>query len=320
MKKFALYLLVGGAAALAPSAARACACGCGVFDVATSTMLPEGQGGMAYIQYDYQDQDQDWHATGPSSSGANGDKEIATAFFMFGGQYMFNRSWGAQLELPYDQRYFKTVGGPTGNDVESMNWSGLGDMRVEGIYTGFFPDMSAGITFGLKLPTGDHSHEDPWGDIDRDSELGTGSTDVLLGGFYRHQIGFAKDWTWFAQALLDVPTLIQDKYRPGSELDTAVGVYYKGWTIGDIHITPIAQVIPSIRTTDYGDYASGGINDPPVGERDSGYERILLSPGVEMDYKQWSLYADAELPVFQDFTGNQLVAPWLLKVGVIYHF
>ena len=35
------------AVVLAPGAARGCACGCGVFDVATSSMFPEGAGGMA---------------------------------------------------------------------------------------------------------------------------------------------------------------------------------------------------------------------------------------------------------------------------------
>ena len=39
-----------------PGVVHACACGCGVFDVATSSMLPNGAGGMAYLQYDYQDQ------------------------------------------------------------------------------------------------------------------------------------------------------------------------------------------------------------------------------------------------------------------------
>ena len=30
----------------------ACACGCGVFDVGTASMLPQGPGGMAWLEYD----------------------------------------------------------------------------------------------------------------------------------------------------------------------------------------------------------------------------------------------------------------------------
>ena len=78
-----------------------------------------------------------------------------------------------------------------------MNWSQLGDIRIEGIYTGFFADLSAGVTFGLKLPTGSYT-EDP-DVVDRDTQIGTGSTDILLGGFYRGNITKDEKWDWFAQ-------------------------------------------------------------------------------------------------------------------------
>ena len=123
-----------------------------------------------------------------------------------------------------------------------LNWGALGDIRLEGIYTGFFADQSAGVTFGLKLPTGDWTHENAYGDVDRDSEIGTGSTDILLGGFYRGNITKDEKWDWFAQALLDVPVLTQDQYRPGVELDTAAGIDYKGFSLGRVRISPVAQV------------------------------------------------------------------------------
>ena len=237
-------------------------------------------------------------------------------------RYMFNRSWGVQVEVPYDFRDFKTLGGPTGNQVVSLKWSSLGDIRLEGIYTGFSEDMSSGLTFGLKLPTGDYSHNDAYGDIDRDSEIGTGSTDVLLGAFHRHRLTHDGSFTWFAQGLLDVPVLTQDEYRPGVELDTAAGIYYRGWTVHDVRISPVAQVLASLRTSDSGNYASGGIydNNGPVPGRDSGYQRILLSPGIELHIHRVSVYADVEVPVFQDFVGNQLVAPFLFKMYVSYMF
>ncbi|HEY3914955.1 MAG TPA: hypothetical protein VGN61_10760, partial [Verrucomicrobiae bacterium] len=84
--------------------------------------------------------------------------------------------------------------------------------------------------------------------------------------------------------------------------------------------TPVAQVIPSERTSDTGANAAGGANDPPVGEIDSGYQRILLSPGIEFDIHPVTIYADVEYDVFQLSRGNQLVSPTLFKVSVTYMF
>jgi hypothetical protein len=296
---------------LAPGVVHACACGCGVFDVATSSMFPNGQGGMAWLQYDYQDQNRNWSGTSQAPAANNDDKEISTDFTSLGFQYMFNSSWGVQLELPYDYRSFKTTSAAPGNPVTTINWGALGDIRLEGIYTGFFADQSAGVNFGLKLPTGDWTHNNAWGDVDRDSEIGTGSTDILLGGFYRGNITKDEKWDWFAQLLLDVPVLTQAQYRPGTELDTAAGIDYKGFSVGRVRISPVAQVIFSERTGDIGIAANPG---------DSGYQRILLSPGVEFHIHPVKIYADAEFPVYQNFTGNQLAAPVLFKVSVSYMF
>ena len=145
----------------------------------------------------------------------NDDKEIQTDFLMVGLQYLFNSRWGAQIEVPYDFRYFK--GTDQNGNVTGRGWNQLGDIRVEGIYTGFFPDLSAGVTLGLKLPTGSHSFDPAL--VDRDTQIGTGSTDVLLGGFCRGALTLDGKWDWFAQIQLDVPTLIQAEYRPGVELD-----------------------------------------------------------------------------------------------------
>jgi hypothetical protein len=325
MKNIVLSVFIGGVIALAPSAGWACACGCGVFDVGTSSMLPQSAGGMAFVEFDFQDQGRNWSNTGPAPTVDNGDRQIRTDFTTYGLQYMFNRSWGFQVEVPYDFRDFKTLG--ANGLVVPLKWSTLGDIRLEGIFTGFSEDMSSGLNFGVKLPTGSDSHNDAAGDIDRDTEIGTGSTDLLLGGFHRHRLTSDGSFTWYAQGLLDVPVLTQGGYRPGVEFDGALGIYYKGWMIHALHITPLAQVIGSVRTSDIGDNASGGINDEndnppnnPVGGRSSGYQRVLLSPGIEFDVHQFSIYADAEFPVVQDFIGNQLVAPFLFKMYLTYHF
>jgi hypothetical protein len=302
----------------APSIVHACACGCGVFDVATSSMFPTlGNNGMAFLQYDYQDQNRNWSGGSTAPADNNDDKEIATHFTTLGVQYMFNSSWGAQVEVPYDFRSFKTLDDNTGQ-VVTRNWNQLGDIRLEGIYTGFFADQSAGVTFGVKLPTGDFNYDPDI--VDRDSQIGTGSTDILLGGFYRGNITQDEKWDWFAQGLLDVPTLIQGQYRPGVELDTAAGIDYKGFSLWGVRISPVAQAIFSYRSADSGANAAGGANDDPADGVSSGYERIMLSPGIEFHIHPVKIYADAEIPVLQNFTGNQLAAPVLFKISVSYMF
>lgn len=283
-------------------------------------MLPQDSGGMVFFQYTFQDQNQNWHGNSEAPAANNVDKDLLTQSFTLGGRYMFNRSWGLQVQIPYDERRFQTVGGATGNQLIGLHWTGFGDVRIQGLYTGLSKDMSSGLTFGVKLPTGSFSHEDGSDDIDRDSELGTGSTDILLGGYYRHNLDRGNNLTLFTQVQLDIPVLTQDQYRPGVEVDAAAGIYYKGWMLHHLQITPMAQVIATERTSDSGNYAAGQIDDDPGSGQGSGYQRILLSPGVELDYGRWSLYADVEVPVFRDVGGNQLVSSWMVKMNVNFKF
>ena len=316
MKKVGFGLFAG---ILAPGAAWACACGCGVFEVGTSYMLPEGPGGMGFLDYDFQDQNQNWSDSSKAPAVNNNDKEIRTDFVSVGLEYMFNRSWGVEAELPFGYRDFKTISAAPNNPLTSVEWWSVGDIRLKAIYTGFSPDLSSGLTLGLRLPTGSFSHENAYDDVDRDSEIGTGSTDVLLGGFHRGNIGQSMKWDWFAQAEADLPVLTQADYRPGFEVDAAAGIDYKGFSLGRLRIVPLAQVLVSERTRDLGNDAAGGANDGNDGIN-SGYTRVLLSPGIEFHLHPVKIYADVEVPVFERVTGNQLVAPVLFKVSLSYMF
>jgi hypothetical protein len=92
-------------------------------------------------------------------------------------------------------------------NLVTRNWNQLGDIRIEGIYTGFMADLSAGMTFGLKLPTGDFKFDSDI--VDRDTQIGTGSTDILLGGFCRDNLDKNQQWDWFAQLQLAAPVLFK---------------------------------------------------------------------------------------------------------------
>jgi hypothetical protein len=295
---------------VAPGIVQACACGCGIYEVGTSSMLPMGPGIMTYFEYDYQDQNQNWSGTSEAPAADNGDKNIRTSWYTLGFQEMFNSSWGIQVEVPYEDRHFVTTGGATGNDIVSLNFSGIGDMRIEGLYTGFSSDLSSGLVFGLKLPTGSYTTNDAYDDIDRDSQIGSGSTDILLGGYQRFDLG--PSWSGFSQALLDLPVMTQVQYRPGTEVDLSVGAYYTRLRIGSLTIAPIGQIKLSVRGQDTGANATY-----PVA---SGYVRVLAAPGLEFDWHQLKVYSDVELPLYYHFTGDQLVAKSLFRLNVSYMF
>ena len=290
--------------AFSPSAAFACACGCGVFDVGTGTMMPTSQGGNVWLEWDYMDQNVNWSGTGRSNPLNNADKEIVSNFLTAGGQYMFNRSWGAQIEIPYTVRTFDTTddsGAPA-----NFHHSAFGDVRMEGIYSGLSDDMSTGITYGLKVPTGDYH----WGGFDRDSAIGAGSLSTLLG-FY-HQGNIEGQFNWFTNGLWDHAVTVASHYRPGDEYDGSLGSYYNaGPMAGADNVAPLLQLLGSYRLHDV------GFNADP---QDSGYRRLLISPGVEYDIDAVKLYADVEVPVYQNVNGNQLTAPILTKLVVAYSF
>ena len=122
------------AAALFPEAANACACGCAVFDVGTSSLLPSGPGGTVFLEYDFLDQNQNWSGTSRAPSADNDDKEIRTNFFVAGGQYMFNSSWGVMAEIPFTDRTFRTE---DPDDPGTFEHAALGDIRLMGVLFGF---------------------------------------------------------------------------------------------------------------------------------------------------------------------------------------
>jgi len=293
--------------ALNPQLSEACACGCGIFDVGTNSMFATGQGGMAFFEYNFLDQNQNHSRSNTAPSGDNNDREIKTSFIKAGAQYMFNRAWGAQIEVPYWSRNFKTTDAD-GVSVDSYDHASLGDIQLNGIYTGASDDMSTGFTFGLKLPTGDSTYAN----FDPDTEIGSGSTSLLLGIYHLGKITDDNLWNWFGQLNIQQPIISKPNYIPGNEMDLAYGVYYNGWTFKNgKKLAPIVELLASVRSADEGVQADSA---------DSGFRRILVSPGLELDLSHFKVYADVAVPLYQYFNGNQLAAPIGYKLGTMIAF
>ena len=307
----------------------ACGCGCGTYNVGTSYNFPNGPGGMVWTEYDYIGQSQNWHGLGPAGAESNPHKLIQTSWLQGGMQYFFNDKWGASLVVPSANRIVRaeTENGmevkqgapaadgeeaapaqtPSKPSIATKQWWSMGDIRLNGYYTGFSPDMSTGVNLGMKFATGNWTVPD----IDRDNQIGTGSTDILCGFFHRHRITADEKWSWFVNAQLDAPVITQGGYTPGLQVNTTTGIYYTGLKLGGVKVRPLGQVLFVNKASD-----SGAAADP----QNTGYQQVSLSPGIEFDFKKVRVYADAEMPVMNNVVGNQLIAPCTVKVVASYLF
>jgi hypothetical protein len=319
------------ALALAPSAALACACGCGIFDVGDGTFMPNNaDSGLAvWFRLAYMDQNQNWEGDHGAPASDNGDKQINTTFYFFGGQYMINRDWSVMVELPVFDRALTTtddgtVFGPAGTVYTGHDFN-VGDVELMGMYTGFSKDMSTGVGVGVKLPTGDwHGPNGPLGgaEFDRDSLPGTGSTDLIVQGYHVGSLNKSGSLGYFVQAKYQAAVASQGQYRPGDEFDSALGVTYDLGSVGPLtRVAPVLQLLNSYRQHDT------GANADPL---NSGYERVLIDPGVSVRIKKLRLDADVAIPLYQhtnaapnveiEGTSGQLVAKTLLKFQATYDF
>jgi hypothetical protein len=286
---------------LAPGAALACACGCGVFDVGTASMFPARSGGLVFLEQDYVDQDRNWSGGSRAPAADNEDPRVRSVFSTLGLNYSFDARWSLSLRLPYWQRRFDTTDEASGAPV-TFRHGALADARLTATYTGLAADRSTGLVFGLKLPTGDYTYAN----FDRDTAIGTGTTDALLGAWRQGNLSATHRLNWFAQGLWQRALGTRAGYRPGDELDLAVGAYHQGQQgAAGLELSPLLQLVYSWHAHD-----SGAAADPG----NTGYTRTLLAPGLEARRGPWRAYADVAFPVQQHVRGNQLVAPALYKL------
>ncbi len=314
------------------TAARACACGCSVFDVG-GLDLPqeEDHGGRVFLEYWSGDQTQNYVGSSKAAAALNTDKEINSQWINVGFSYNFNRDWGVFVRIPTTNRTL-TTDTQTALGIQSYNAKDIGDIEIMGMYTGFFKDMSTGIIFGVKLPTGTYTAPG----FDRDTQIGSGSTDLLLGAFHRGLLSGDNAWQYFSQIVWRQPFLFKSaadetgvwqSYYPGMQVDGSAGIVYNNLyrVLGLDKITPLAQVIVSHRNAD-----SGSGADP----FNSGFDRVMLSPGIEFtkvldeaNNRVLKTYIDIEIPVYYRAnaannagTEGQLVAPYLIKFVTSYNF
>jgi hypothetical protein len=321
-----------------PSTANACACGCSVFDVGGGLLPQEDDhGGRIFAEWWHSNQNQNWIGNSKAPAALNLDKQVYTNWFTVGMQYMFNREWGTMIRIPYANRNFTTdTGAPAdgGMGLQTYNSRSVGDVEVMGMYTGFSNDLSTGVIFGLKLPSGTYTAPG----LDRDTQIGSGSTDLILGAYHRGLITGDNHWQYFSQIRWQQPFLYSasynpdsgfyELYKPGYQIDGAAGIVYNNIynVLGLDKIAPLVQVIASHRQRD-----SGAASDP----LNSGFDRLMFAPGVEFtkvldeaNKRVFKFYIDVEIPIYYRTNAaindsgsiGQLIAPYLIRALASYNF
>lgn len=300
-----------------PLEALACSsCGCTLSPVWENQGMSTQQGLRMDLRYDYVNQNQLRHGSGIASgtdianalaAGTMAETEQFTQnhYYTLGADYMFNRDWGINLQLPYIDRAHGTIGaGDT--DTSYSHTKSLGDIKLIGRYQGFFPDAKTGMMLGLKLPTGKHDANFSSGPLagqplDRSLQPGNASTDLIVGAY--HFDTLARNVDWFAQGLFQTALITHDDYRPGNAVNLNMGLRYTGFG----NTMPQLQINAQARRSD------GGTN----ADTNTGGKLVYLSPGVTvMINSTMKVYGFIQLPLYQYVEGLQLAPRWNASFGV----
>lgn len=308
-----LLLLVG--ILLAPDALACASCGCTLNTDLGSQGVVTGSGWRVDLRYDLVDQHQLRSGDSVVQVAVPNSEEVEqrtrNGYTTLGINYGFNRRWSLALQLPWLDRDHGTYA-EGDSTLSSSHSNSLSDARVLGRYTGFSPDMSSGLLFGLKLPTG--AQDVTFSDgpaageaLDRSLQPGSGTTDALLGAY--HFDNFNAYFGWFAQVMYQHAFDTHDGYRPGDSFNVNAGLQYY---LNDV-FTPQFQINAQARGHD--------TDSDPAGRDNSGGRLLYLSPGVTFNLGNgWHGHVFVQFPIYQNVYGLQLAPTRIVSIGASYHF
>lgn len=307
--------------------AQACAtCGCTLSKDWLGPQLGSVSGWGVGVSYDFLDQNQ--MRTGrsnidqataetilnpPGHTGNEVELQTLSRVTTFSVDYN-TADWGVSVQVPFVNRYHTTLQDGTRAGYNFNQFDALGDARVLvkiGLSAiGLAADASSGVIAGVKLPTAptDEPFNGPaGGTVDPSLQPGTGSTDLLLGGFY------SDGWNklgWFAQGLWQHAFASQAGYRPGDAITVNVGARYAD--MGQA-VVPLFQVNYVHRNVDVGNLVNIMWNGGPI----TGGDLLYLAPGVSASLGAgFSAYGYVQFPVYQDVNGVQLTPKQIYSAGI----
>ncbi|MGZ8287751.1 MAG: transporter [Telluria sp.] len=309
-------LLALALAALAPSIATA-SCGasfCAVNSNWTSeSALAEAKHAFD-LRYEYMNQDQPMAGSRKISAGdirAHHD-EVRTQNRNAVASYSHNFAgrFGVTISAAASSREHEHIHNHHGAKIrDTWDFTELGDVRVVGRYqlstvADPFKPANAGLTFGLKLPTGKYDVANDHGDkAERSLQPGTGTTDLVLGGYY-HQRLTAHGAFWFVQGQYQHALNTRDNYRPGAQLGLDAGI--RKSVAGKLGL--LAQLNYVHKRADHGSEAEPA---------SSGGRYLYASPGLSYALASATqVYMFYQVPLHRHVEGVQLTANRALVVGL----
>lgn len=228
--------------------------------------------------------------------------------------HTFDAGWGVSVIAPLLDRDHLHVHNHHGEQIpERWKFTELGDVRVVGSYQlpyvgNTSKPANAGITFGVKLPTGKTNVANEDGEVaERSLQPGTGTTDAIIGAYY-HQKMPQSDASWFVQTQYQHALKTHDEFKPGDQFGIDVG-YRQGITD---KLGALVQVNFLVKRRD-----SGAQAEPD----DSGGRFVSVSPGLSYAVSdRTQIYGFYQQPVYQHVNGVQLTANRAFVVGISSRF
>lgn len=330
--------------------ALACAtCGCSLSTDAAAGYTANA-GWYVNLEYNYLNQNQlrsGTHSVPATQvaaiNDAGGDQEVERGtinrYTTLGLTYAPNASWNIRLMLPYIDRSHTTYGSTsnpiTPDQLSGATVHGIGDIKVVLSYQGLLPTHNLGLQAGVKLPTGHYgganvdgngivgrqpaafssgplsANPSPDNLLDTSLQAGTGSTDLIIGGYYYQAISQNFDAFingQFQAAVRQKLSQAGEDFRPGNQGTVSVGLRYQAYP----DITPQLQLNLSRKNHDQGEFADSANTAGTV---------AYLSPGLSMSVrKNLQLYSFVQLPIYSKLEGFQVFPRWTATLGASYAF
>ena len=334
------YGLACVAFSLAPGASFACAtCGCSLnADAATGySALP---GWRINLEYDYINQDQLRFGTAtatpaqvvnnpsnPYLGGGEIEKGTINRYLTVGLGYAPTSEWNFNLQVPYVMRTHTTYGQQSApynsaetapDQISGSHFSELGDLKLVAAYQGFLATHTLGVQLGIKLPTGHYgtsvnfaTGRNAGAPLDASLQPGTGSTDLIIGGYYYQAVGQNVDAFFtgqFQSAVQHRQNQPGNDYRPGNTASLSLGLRYEAHP----NWIPQLQLNLTRKTPD-----QGALADVP----DTAGTVAYLSPGMTLSVvRNLRGFVFVQVPVYNQLDGYQVFPRWTATAGASYAF
>ncbi len=268
-------------------------------------------------------------------AGQEVEHQTINRYITLGISYSSSAEWSYRLLLPYIDRShtsYSAASNPlTPDQISGATVSSLGDIKFIVSFQGLLPTHNLGVQLGVKLPTGDYGGPNaagtgtvgrspvsfgPGGNLggellDTSLQAGTGSTDLIVGGYYYQPVSQNFDAFvngQFQAAMVHALDQPGADYRPGNLATVSLGLRYEA--------NP--KLVPQLQVNITRKYAdTGALADTP----DTAGTVAYLSPGVSASVmKNTQMYAFVQLPIYRNLDGYQLFPHYTATVGISHAF